>query len=381
MEKQSTYPDSEFESAETLVVWFSHKEYRYDAQLKNNQRVFTWSNNPEMWDWNNCTVSAASMQEGRIRVIIRSTHTLYSSYMKKDVVIRYMYGFDVAEIPEPELGSYGEPSPKNIPNKQYGQEKQRWAIHLRKDKKDDKDNKDCWIWEWADGRKKEDTTVYKIYQMLRRKKENPDFKRSEIFRTPTLTNEGIIPVVYQPAMDSWKNFVREIHCHKLDNNDNYEVTIIMNGEQLRKHRIFEWIYRLIRKDLYHRLQDVETFRILSRHDEPQNFMFSGIYSNNHNVEDDDIHGDRPWFFGKIPVHKIKYFFSSRRHPIVFINTSNHAMAEHDSNHNLWKWEYLPCESDCPVIRGNKSREEIEQAFRKMNEPLLTTDVSQELDLR
>ena len=27
--------------------------------------------------------------------------------------------------------------------------------------------------------------------------------------------------------------------------------------------------------------------------------------------------------------------------MVFVNTSNHAMAEHDANHELWKWEYVP----------------------------------------
>lgn len=368
LERQSTYLD-ELEQAELSPVWFSHKEYRYDAQLKNNQRVFTWSNNPETWDWSNCTVSSTNMPEGRVRVIIRSTHMLYSRYMKKDVMIRYMYGFDIREIPELHLDVYGEPPPKNIPNKHYGPQKQRWVLHLRKDDKDNKDNKDCWIWEWADGRKKENTSVYKIYQMLKRKKENPDLKRQEIFHIPILTNDDIIPVVYQPVIDSWKNFVREIHCHKLDDKDDYEVTIIMNGEQLRKHKIFEWIYRPFRKEIYHRLQDVETFRIFSKHNEPQNFMFSAIYSNENNIQDDDIHGDRPWFFGKIPIHKIKYCFSNKKHPIVFINTSNHAMAEHDTNHNLWKWEYVAWDPNSPVILGTKSRQEVEESYRKVKKQI------------
>jgi hypothetical protein len=348
-------------------VWFSHKEYRYDAQLEKAQPVFRWTNKSEIWDWNNCTVSAASLPEGRIRIIIRSTHTLYSSYVEKDVTIKYMYGFDVADISEPELDNYGEPQ-KNIPNKQYGTEKQRWKIYLRKDEKDDKDNKDCWIWEWSNGRKKEDTGVYQIYQMLRKKKENPDLSKNEIFDMPITTNNNIIPIVYQPAIDSWKNFVREIHCHKLDS-EKYEITIIMNGEQLRKHHIFEWIYRLIRKEVYHRLQDVETFRILSEHDDPENFMFSGIYSDNNGIEQDDIHGDKPLFFDKIPIHKIKYYFSNKKHPIVFINTSNHAMAEHDNNHNLWKWEYTAWDPDSPVILGNKSRQEIEESFRKVEKQI------------
>lgn len=343
-------------------VWFSYKEYRYDAKLKNKQRFFTWTENLDMWDWSNCAVSAVSISDKRVRVIIRNVHTIHSSYIGRDVAIRYMYGFDAAEIPGPELDRYGEPPPKNTLGKQYGKEKERWVIHLRKDEKDDQDNKDCYIWEWADGRKKEETAVYQIYKMLKKRKESTEIS-GEVFHTSVTENNETMPVIYQPAIDSWKNFVREIHCHKLDSGE-YEITVIMNGEQLRKHRIFDWIYRIIRKERYHRLQDVETFNILPTGNTPENFMFSGIYSNNHGIYDDDIHGDRPCFFRKIPIHKIKYYFSNKKHPIVFINTSNHAMAEHDNNHNLWKWEYVGWEPDGPVKLGNKSREDIDKLYDK-----------------
>ena len=46
--------------------------------------------------------------------------------------------------------------------------------------------------------------------------------------------------------------------------------------------------------------------------------------------------------------------------IVFINTVKHAMAEHDTNRILWKWEYFPsCDT---VIFGEKSRHEINKGL-------------------
>lgn len=354
-------------------VWFSYREYRYAAYRKDKNSFFKWTRfflkwtkSLEDWDWNNCIVTAVSGSEGKIKIIIRNMHSVFSRYIGKDVTIRYMYDFDVKDIPEPEIDWYGEPPPQNTLDKKRGQEKQRWVIRLQKDKKDNKDgdeNRYCWIWEWADGKKKEETTIYKIYQMLKEIKENPETP-DEVFEVPVVENKEIIPIVYQPALDSWKNFVREIHCHKLGLGE-YEITIILNGEQLRKHKIFDWIYRLIRKELYHRLRDVETFRILLKDKVPENFMFSGIYSNSHNIFDDDIHGDKIWFFQKkIPVHKIKYYFTNKSHPVVFINTSNHAMAEHDGNTCFWKWEYVGWDSKRPIILGNKSRKEIEEFYNR-----------------
>lgn len=82
-----------------------------------------------------------------------------------------------------------------------------------------------------------------------------------------------------------------------------------------------------------------------------------IYSGENNIEKDSIHIDR---YGIT----IKYYFANLRHPIIFINTSNHAMAEHDNNHRLWKWEYIAWQKkDGPLEFGEKSRDEINNSFR------------------
>lgn len=53
--------------------------------------------------------------------------------------------------------------------------------------------------------------------------------------------------------------------------------------------------------------------------------------------------------------------SAIKHPIVFINTANHAMSYRDTNRTIWKWEYIPWEENGPVILEEKSREELETA--------------------
>ena len=133
-------------------------------------------------------------------------------------------------------------------------------------------------------------------------------------------NDKIIPVIYQPAIDSWKNFVREIHCYRV-NNDELEVTILFNNEHLREHAILNPVYEWLRSLFYGRIIDIETFRIILAEKVPENFEFKGIYSLDNNVEEDEIHGDKPNSFGKVPMDKIKYYFASTYHPIVFINTS------------------------------------------------------------
>ena len=61
---------------------------------------------------------------------------------------------------------------------------------------------------------------------------------------------------------------------------------------------------------------------------------------------DSIHGDETP--PPAPKHPIKYYFVNHQHPVVFINTSNHAMAEYDTNDRIWKWEYIPWLNDAPV---------------------------------
>jgi hypothetical protein len=55
------------------------------------------------------------------------------------------------------------------------------------------------------------------------------------------------------------------------------------------------------------------------------------------------------------------------HPIIFINTANHAIAELDNNQTLWKWEFVAWKPDSPIVYGNKSRKDIEELVKNLDE--------------
>ena len=324
-------------------IWFSHKEYVYDARLKDSQKVFYWSNESKVWDWDNCLVSFASIGRDRLRIIVRSSRLVYSKYMKRQVKVRYMYSFtaNINSIDEPKEEYYHEPIDrvKGI----YGKERRRWVISI-----DDR----YWLWQWANGKSIKDSMIAKIYSMMIAKAYDECYEN--VFDGIKDEKGRIIPVIYQPAIDSWNNFIREVHCYKV-NDKEYEVTILFNNEQLRRFALLNKAYEWFRSIFYGRTIDIESFKIILD-DKPRYLTFDGIYSKDHDIIDDNIHHTARNV-------RIRYYYSSINHPIIFINTANHAMAEYDNNPRLWKWEYIPYLSDAPVILGNKSRKDIEARFK------------------
>ena len=171
-------------------------------------------------------------------------------------------------------------------------------------------------------------------------------------------DDRVIPVIYQPSVDALKNFVREVHCAKGPTNQDgsyeMEVSILFNNERLRQHGILNSIYAIIRRLIYGRVMDLESFKILVGKDPASDrFTFEGIYSNDAEMNADSIHGDKTP--PPAPKHPIKYYFVNRKHPVVFVNTANHAMAEHDANDRIWKWEYIPWLEDAPIKLGSKDK--------------------------
>jgi len=255
-------------------------------------------------------------------------------YRGKQVELRYMLGFDInlKTIREPRTECYVVRNP----GKKEGP-KLRWVFQL---------DEDHWIWEWAkESVSIEATNTFKFYKNITELISLHPGKNDNIFDVKVdEQDDRIIPVIYQPAIDALENFIREIHCKQTqkDNGDTeVKVTLVFNNEQLRKHffanRIYEWLRKNV---LFGRKKDIESFVILVEKD-PVKFTFENIYSKinkkEYNMEYDNIHGDKK----DVKKHDIKYYFMDHRHPIVFVNTSNHAMAENDANHKLWKLEYIP----------------------------------------
>jgi hypothetical protein len=335
-------------------VWFTLKEKKWTVGFFGK---FYWTGKEELWDEDNCNVNFERTLNNKCLIVVRRSRKKRSSFMGKKVTLRYMIGFEIQEKPsKPKTELYT--ARKNYPKKSEGP-KNRWVLQL-----DDKH----WIWEWA--QEAEDitkSTIYSLYLELLNELDHPSKTPNNFFNVQVEQQDNkVIPVIYQPNVDTLKNFLREIHCAKGIVNDDgsyeIEVTLLFNNERLRQHGILNSIYSILRQLIYGRLMDIESFKILVRKD-PTNskFIFEGIYSNEEGMNADSIHGDKPP--PPAPEHPIKYYFVNHKYPIVFVNTANHAMAEHDTNDRIWKFEYIPWFKNAPIKLGSKNRKEVERSNR------------------
>ena len=159
----------------------------------------------------------------------------------------------------------------------------------------------------------------------------------------------MLPVIYQPNVDAWKNILREIQVHAT--NGGHQVTLVFEDENLREHGIFDFVYRIFRFFKYRRTVDIETFEIRD-----EQMDFKKIYSGDHTLFNDSIHETK-----KVAI---KYYFQDTNHPVIFVNTSNHALAEKDNNHDFWKREYVAWSKEIPIKHGEKNREETEKPYKR-----------------
>jgi len=361
-------------------VWFSHREKIFRIL----EGRIEWTDEKKIWNWDHCTVSVVKIPQSqeessqkRLRVVVRSNANRNHASVKvnRPMTLRFMLGFDISTVHE--IHSEAPPQAKNLEMSvdEWSDPRERWIFQL---------DENYWIWDWKDeGTDVTTTNVYKVREEIIRLLSNPDqASSSQIFDLkPGSLNDKMVldylkspadekipsirPMIYQPAVDSLKNFLREIHCSQKnidDDSSEVEVTLIFNNEQLRNHSPLDLPYRLVRQLLYNRFTDVETFKIrINRKDPGKNFfIFENSYSSDHGLNEYSIHGDPP-SHGEV-VHPISYYFVDCNHPIVFINTSNHAMAGHDANHILWKWEYVPGVPDSPLVLGSKCRRDIDAEY-------------------
>lgn len=359
----------------TLIegFWFSYMERRCTTRnlrkWSHKKSKFFWTGHVEIWDYENCNISLARSSDYKLKVVIRRREEVESDFMDgKSVEIRRMIGFDLERIYKPKTDTYTARKNEGKREK-IGNQKKRWVFQF---------NDNCWIWEWAkEGEDIESSDVYKLYERICHEIENPSesdnfFEAKDVEGARADFHNKIIPVIYQPAVDCLDNFLRIIHCAECKTSKGekeIEVSLTFNNEQLRKNKHLNSIYAFYRYYRYGRTFDIETFRIrIGKTIDDDSLVFHNIYSGKYDLESDSIHGD-----SRKPArkHEIKYYFKNRNHPVIFINTSNHAMSEHDTNHNLWKWEYVPWIDKAPVKYEEKNRNEIED--------MIEADISSEID--
>lgn len=353
-------------------LFFSYRERRwkvkdsYEGWGYKKSRFF-WTGEVEIWDYRACNISLVRASDDKLKIIIRRKKRQHSTFRGKEVEIRLMIGFDLEKIYRPWKDVYTFRENEGEGKICEEGPKERFVFQF---------NDNCWIWEWVkEGETLERSNVYKLYKLIFEEISNPSIKSDNIFDVEDVKDITSkkekecalknIPVIYQPAVDSLKNFVRIVncaHCKTVEGHLEIEVSLIFNNEQLRKHSFLNNIYQAFRYHRYGRILDIETFRIKLGDDVKGNkLIFYNIYSEKYGLEYDSIHEDSG---DPVPEHDIKYYFNTEEHPVLFINTSNHAMAEHDSNHNIWKWEYIPWLDDTPVELGDKNRNYIEDEIEE-----------------
>ncbi len=355
-------------------VWFSHREKIFN--IKDGK--IEWTDETKIWNWDHCTVALVKSPKKKLRVVVRSNANRNQTSFKvnRPMTLRYMLGFDIDQVYQLKCESPKSKKDSENSNLSWTGPGDRWVFQL---------DEDYWIWEYKqDGVDVSSSNVYKIYQEILENlsgTQHDDFDQVFDLQPKSLSDKmvidhllsppgdmfaRIIPAIYQPAVDGLKNYLREVHCAQKDLDggiSEVEVTLIFNNEELRNHRLLDIPYRELRRLMYNRDSDVESFKIHIDRNNMQNnrFIFKNIHSiidgKNNDLNEDSIHGD-PDGIG----NSISYYLIDYSHPVIFVNTSNHAMAEHDANQKLWKWEYVPGVMDCAVLLGSKTRKEIDADF-------------------
>ena len=305
---------------------FSYTQEIYDEIKEHGRRYLGWTNKEKTWHYENCTVTVIGLKN-LAHIVLRRERTGKSNFKNSRYVLNLMMGFTATGVQ------------KNYRNSVH---ELTFTIQQTNDR-NHRDLKDVKI--WSDDK----NAIEKLYDTIQDKMQNPDLG-GIIAPDYQEKNTEIIPVIYQPRIDAWENFLREINVHKEDDGS-YMVILAFQGEVLRKFFPIDPFYKLYRFFRFRRTVDIEHFSIRG-----DKFYFENIYSGINTIFDDSTHIQAE--------AAIRYYFSEKNHPVIFINTSNHAMAPHDNNHDFWKWEYVPWSKTVPIKLGKKTLEETEKSYRR-----------------
>lgn len=310
-----------------IMFHFSYIQEIYDENKESKRYYLAWRNEEKNWNYHECDVKVFGMNNNRARIVVRRKKSGYSKFAGSEFEMNLMMGFIASNVRKEEVNY------KNI-------------LVFDIEQSDDKyhrDLKDVRIWSDYEHETED------LYNTILQKRNNDS--DSNIIESDFLErHNSMVPVIYQPKIDAWENFLREVHVHRKED-DSFQITLIFQDEMLRKHGILDGIYRYIRLIKYKRIVDIEDFSY-----KDNQFYFGDIYSGDSNLFDDSIHNRE--------TISTKYYFQDNNHPVIFVNTSNHALAPHDNNHDLWKWEYVPWSQNTPVKLGTKSRQEIEEYYQE-----------------
>ena len=354
---------------EKSMLRFSHSEHVWKTEMEqwkpDMKIVPELTGQKERWSWDNCTFSACNEDEDKIRIFVRSSDKIQiktGKHENSESTVNFLYDFIVKTIPKTIDIEEFQIQDNSCQHKQKISGKRR-VLKLKKEL----DNDICEIWEWVDDSKGD---LGKIHDLLKKisnrlEDENEQNVETTVDTLPSHTElaGSLFPIIYQPAIDTTKNYLRQVHIHPVKGKENnFEITLVFNNEVLRRFGLFNDAYEDFRKVIHGRKKDVETFHIILKNSEPKEFKFQGIHCGEYDIRYDTTHGDKKksWQFWKKIERPIEFYYANTRHPKIFINTSNHALGEKDNNPHLWKWEYVTWGNDLPIGVSDKSRVEVEK---------------------
>ena len=308
---------------------FSYTQEKYDEVKEPLRYYLNWTNIKGNFKYKDCVITVIGMGDERKRIIVRRKIYGESKFLGSKYEVHLMLGFITSKVEKKEECN------KNVLSFELVQSEDIMHRDL------------CDVQIWGDTEQETDELLDTINQKTN-KNESTNIIQADYLEE----KDSIVPVIYQPRVDTWENFLREVHVHKDLESNCYKITLAFQDEDLRKHRILNGLYRLIRLIKYKRTVDIETFSIKN-----DKFYFKDIYSGESNLFEDTIHNEK-----NIAV---KYYFQNKNHPVIFVNTSNHAIAPHDNNHDLWKFEYVPWSEKSPVKLGTSTRKEVENSFKRI----------------
>ena len=368
---------------EKSKLFFSHPEHFWMSKMKEWEPEISDTEETLTWTWDNCLFSCVKISKNKIRIIVRSKDIVtiaVSDSKTEEALITFMYDFDTDKIPEIKFDENFS-IPENPHQKIESKSDKRYYLSFSKAKRKGQADGICEIWQEDSDSELKDIRE-KILSVMESEYITPIVEDPSPMLPTTSVAEGkIYPIIYQPALDKTKNFLRQVHIHK-KNDKKFQITLVFNNEALRKHKLLDGMYEDFRKIVYGRTKDVETFYIILEDSEPKKFNFQGIYSKKDTtLENDMTHGDKKewWEFWKIiKDREIDCYYSSTKSPKIYVNTANHALAGHDNNPGLWKWEYVTWGKTLPIGVGDLTREKIED---KLTEESVFNKIKESLKIR
>ncbi len=354
-------------------LWFSYKQKRYNAKeipqsiswlrrIIPQSALFSWSDTLEDWDWNKCHFTIIGMDDNRVRIVARRQKILNRTDHLSGNEIWLMLGIKITNVGKLVLESYNEPVEHNPPNRHSTSQISRWTFHMDVENSGDPKThiRDAVIWAESDAQQAPQEIVDIRNEILQKQGIK---EKSNIFDVETDHNEQIFPVIYPPRVDTHNNYIRSIFWERRQ--DEIVFSVVFNDEELNRAWFLDYIYRHFRRWKYGRIKDLESFNIILQNQKPVKLKFPGIYSNDEDLKADSTHGDKEGLLSSAPERDMLYFYSDQNHPVIFVNTSNHAMAEKDNNPQFWKWEYVAWGKDTPLVSGGGSKETVDAMLREM----------------